>query len=85
MSVAGYDTGYFAHRDREAFEAAERGDLVARPALLRIAQRDPDPAKRAHAARVLADLERRQPQAGPGGSAAPPPDPALGSSYPIRS
>ena len=59
VTVTGYDTGYFAHRDQEALEAAERGDPVARPALLRMAQRDPDPVKREHAARVLADLERR--------------------------
>lgn len=59
LSVSGYDTRYFAHRDREAFEAAARGEAVARPALLRIAQRDPDPAKREQASRVLAELERR--------------------------
>lgn len=59
VGVAGYDTGYFAHRDQEAYDAAARGDAVARPALLRMAQRDPDPAKRERAARVLAELERR--------------------------
>jgi hypothetical protein len=57
--LAGYDTGYFAHRDAEAYAAAARGEAVARPALYRIAQRDPDPARRARAAQVLADLERR--------------------------
>lgn len=59
LAVAGYDMRYFARRDQLAFEAAARGDAVARPALLRIAQRDPDPAKREEAARVLAELERR--------------------------
>lgn len=59
LTLSGYDTRYFVHRDREAFEAAARGDAVARPALLRMAQRDPDPAKREVAARALAELERR--------------------------
>ena len=59
VPVAAYDTAYFAQRDREAFEAAERDDPVARPALLRIAQRDPDPAKRERAERALAELDRR--------------------------
>lgn len=59
VTVGGYDTGYFAHRDDEAYAAAARGDAVARPALLRMAQRDPDPAKRERAARVLAELEAR--------------------------
>ena len=59
LAVSAFDTGYFANRDREAFEAAERGDPVARPALLRIAQRDPDPAKRERAQQILADLDRR--------------------------
>jgi phytanoyl-CoA dioxygenase PhyH len=59
LAVAAFDTGYFANRDREAFEAAERGDPVARPALLRIAQRDPDPAKRERADRALAELDRK--------------------------
>jgi hypothetical protein len=59
VGVTGYDTGYFAHRDQEAYDAAARGEAVARPALLRMAQRDPDPAKRERAARVLEDLERR--------------------------
>ena len=58
LAVSAYDTTYFEHRDREAFEAAERGDPVARPALLRIAQRDPDPAKRERAERALAELDR---------------------------
>jgi hypothetical protein len=59
VKISGYDTGYFAHRDQEAYQAAARGDEVARPALLRIAQRDPDPAQRERAARALAELEAR--------------------------
>jgi hypothetical protein len=59
VTVGGYDTGYFASRDDEAYAAAARGDAVARPALLRMAQREPDPAKRERAARVLAELEAR--------------------------
>ncbi len=54
--MSGFDTSYFANRDREAFLLAERGNPVARPALLRIAQRDPDPAKRERARQALAAL-----------------------------
>ena len=39
-----------------AFEMAERGDLSARDALLRIVQRDPDEAKRRRAEDLLRDL-----------------------------
>jgi ectoine hydroxylase-related dioxygenase (phytanoyl-CoA dioxygenase family) len=66
LAVSAYDTSYFANRDREAYEAAERGDPVARPALLRMAQRDPDPAKRAHAQRVLDELDRKLAEAAAG-------------------
>jgi hypothetical protein len=41
----------------EAFERAERSDLTARSALLRIAHRDPDPVRRQRAERALARLE----------------------------
>lgn len=63
LAVSRFDTTYFQNRDREAFELAERGDPVARPALLRIAHRDPDPAKRERAERALAALERARPDA----------------------
>ena len=66
LAVSAYDTSYFANRDREAFEAAERGDPVARPALLRISQRDPDPAKRERADRALAELDRTLAERGAG-------------------
>ena len=58
LAVQPYDTTWFETRDREAFALAERGDPTARPALLRIAQRDPEPAKRARAEHALAALER---------------------------
>ncbi len=58
LRVARFDTTYFANRDREAFALAERGDPIARAALLRIAQRDPDPDKRERAHRALERLER---------------------------
>ena len=58
LAVQPYDTTWFETRDREAFTLAERGDPTARPALLRIAQRDPDPAKRERAEHALAALER---------------------------
>ncbi len=61
LTVTGYDASFFENRDREAFEFAARGDLTARPALLRIAQRDPDPAKRQHAAHALAQFDVLEP------------------------
>lgn len=57
LAVTRLDTTYFANRDREAFALAEAGDPIAGPALLRIAHRDPDPAKRERAVRALARLE----------------------------
>ena len=62
LNVARFDTTYFANRNREAFALAERGDPIARGALLRIAQRDPDPDKRERARRALAALERGLPR-----------------------
>ncbi len=64
LTLKGFDTSYLEVRDREAFERARQGDPVARPALLRIAQRDPDPAKRERANQALADLERRMAERG---------------------
>jgi len=66
LRVSGFDTSYFANRDREAFLLAECLNPVARPALLRIAQRDPDPAKRERARQALAALA-----AGPAESGSP--------------
>jgi hypothetical protein len=40
-----------------AFEMAERGDVLARDTLLRIIQRDADPAKRARAERLVRVLD----------------------------
>jgi hypothetical protein len=57
LTVVPYDRRHVEARDREAFELAEAGNPVARPALLRIAQRDRDPAQRERARRALADLE----------------------------
>ena len=55
--VADYDMRYYEERDRIAFDLAERGDPLATAVLLRIVQRDPDPAKRERAASLLAGLE----------------------------
>ncbi len=56
-TIADYDMRYYQERDRIAFDLAERGDRLARAVLLRIVQRDPDPAKRERAASLLAGLE----------------------------
>ena len=54
--VAAYDMRYYEQRDRIAFDLAERGDHLATAVLLRIVQRDPDPAKRERATSLLAAL-----------------------------
>ena len=54
--VVPLDRRYYERRDRMAFEMAERGDLAACDALLRIVQRDPDDAKRRRARRLLEGL-----------------------------
>jgi hypothetical protein len=56
LQVTAYDRSAIEQRDREAFELAARGDPVARPALLRIAQRDADPQRRERARLALAAL-----------------------------
>ena len=48
---------FVERRDAMAFEMAERGDRAARDAILRIAQRDRDAAKRTRAERLLERLE----------------------------
>lgn len=55
-TVVPFDTSYYDRRDRMAFEMAERGDLAARDALLRIVQRDADADKRARARGLLSTL-----------------------------
>ena len=55
--VADYDLRYYDERDRIAFDLAGRGDPLATAVLLRIVQRDPDPAKRERATSLLAGLE----------------------------
>ena len=56
-SVAPLDRSHYERRDAMAFEMAERGELAARDAILRIVQRDQDPAKRARAESLLARLD----------------------------
>ena len=58
--IVPYDRQYYDRRDALAFELAEKGDRIARDTLLRIVQRDHDPAKRDRAAKLLASLEVRQ-------------------------
>tara|TARA_B100001123_G_C14449685_1_gene686046 strand:- start:56 stop:514 length:459 start_codon:yes stop_codon:yes gene_type:complete len=55
--VVEFDRSYYNRRDEMAFEMAERGDIAARDALLRIVQRDPDPAKCARAEKAVALLD----------------------------
>jgi hypothetical protein len=64
LTVVPYDRRHVEARDREAFELAEAGDPVARPALLRIAQRDRDPARRERARRALIGLDAAAPPPG---------------------
>ncbi len=52
-----FDNSYYDRRDDMAFEMAERGEMAARDALLRIIQRDADAAKRARAEVLLAHLD----------------------------
>lgn len=56
LKVVPYDTRYYEQRDAMAFDMAERGDPMARDTLLRIVQRDLDPAKQARAEALLARL-----------------------------
>ena len=51
--IAPFDRRYYDRRDAMAFEMAESGDIEALAALRRIAQRDPDTAKRARAERLV--------------------------------
>ena len=55
--VVPFDTSYYERRDAMAFEMAERGDVAARDALLRIIQRDANPEKRSRAERLVTQLE----------------------------
>ena len=56
-NVVPLDRQYYERRDRMAFDLAERGDVTAYDALLRIVQRDPDEQKRRRAARLLIALD----------------------------
>lgn len=57
LNEVGFDRQWFDKRDARGFELAEQGDPRARSVLLRIAARDPDPAKRARAEAMLAALQ----------------------------
>ena len=61
-NVVPFDRHYYEERDRMAFDMAERGDLTARDALLRIVQRDPDEKKRQRAGHLLRGLGARSAQ-----------------------
>ncbi len=57
ITIGAFDKRYYDRRDVIAFEMAERGDRTARASLLRIVQRDTDPAKRERAAALLSSLD----------------------------
>ncbi|MBM3545731.1 MAG: phytanoyl-CoA dioxygenase family protein [Alphaproteobacteria bacterium] len=57
--VVPFDTSYYEKRDVIAFERAEAGDVLARDTLLRIVQRDTNPAKRERAQKLLDSLDRQ--------------------------
>ncbi len=57
VNVVPLDTRYHERRDRMAFDMAERGDLAAKDALLRIVQRDANREKRIRAEALLLHLD----------------------------
>lgn len=57
LQVVPLDRSHYDRRDAMAFDMAERGDKAARDAILRIVQRDSNPAKRARAERLLEQLD----------------------------
>lgn len=57
LDVIPLDRSYYERRDAMAFEMAERGDLTARDAILRIIQRDKSAEKRARAEKLLERLD----------------------------
>lgn len=56
LTVVPLDMQYYEQRDEMAFDMAEKGDLAARDALLRIVQRDASAVKRARAEALLSTL-----------------------------
>jgi hypothetical protein len=58
-NVVPFDTSYYEKRDVIAFERAEAGDILARDTLLRVVQRDANPAKRQRAQALLDSLDRQ--------------------------
>ncbi len=57
LTFSDFDWSYYDRRDRMAFAQAEAGDRTTRASLLRIVQRDPNPDKRAKAARLVAAFD----------------------------
>ncbi|MBS0642515.1 MAG: phytanoyl-CoA dioxygenase family protein [Acetobacteraceae bacterium] len=57
LEIVPLDRSHYERRDAMAFEMAERGDRQARDAILRIIQRDKDPAKRSRAEELLGRLD----------------------------
>ena len=55
-NIVPIDRQYYEVRDQMAFDLATSGDPSARAALMRIIQRDPDPSKRTHAAKLVDEL-----------------------------
>jgi len=58
LTIVPYDQSYIHRREEEAFELARQGNPLARPVLIRIAERDPDPIRRERARQALAELDR---------------------------
>jgi ectoine hydroxylase-related dioxygenase (phytanoyl-CoA dioxygenase family) len=65
LTVVPLDPRWAQQREAEAFTLARQGEPLARPILVRIAERDPDPARRAQARQALAELERVRAARGP--------------------
>jgi hypothetical protein len=57
-NIVPFSQKYYEERDEIAFKMAEEGNRVARAALLRIVQRDPNASKRERASQLLDHLEK---------------------------
>ncbi len=56
LNIVPIDRQYYEARDEMAFDLAKKGDPLARAALMRIIQRDPDSNKRSRATKLVDEL-----------------------------
>ncbi len=60
LKIVPFDKSYYEKRDQMAFDMAERGEMAARDALLRIIQRDSNQTKRTKAQKLVKILDGAQ-------------------------